>query len=133
MGGAYPKITNTPLYRLYWTGWKAVIPVNRVTKDGNGVLEMLEKDIVNQIMRYLKTMPGCFAWKQHGGQFGTAGLPDIILCLNGRFVALEVKTPSGKLTKLQESTLTKIKDAKGEAYKVTSLQEVKEILENLNF
>ena len=93
---------------------------------------MLEKDIVNQIMRYLKTVPDCFAWKQHGGQFGTAGLPDIILCLNGRFMAFEVKTPSGKLTKLQESTLRKINAAKGKAYKVTSLQEVKEILQNLN-
>ncbi|MCL1964923.1 MAG: VRR-NUC domain-containing protein [Firmicutes bacterium] len=93
---------------------------------------MLEKDITNQIMRYLKTVPNCFCWKQHGGQFGTAGLPDIILCLNGRFVAFEVKTETGKLTKLQESTIQKIKAAKGEAFKVTSLQEVKETIQNLN-
>lgn len=37
---------------------------------------MHEKDIVAAIMRYLKTVPECFAWKQHGGQFGKAGLPD---------------------------------------------------------
>ena len=93
---------------------------------------MLEKNIVNQIMRYLKTVPCCFAWKQHGGQFGTAGMPDIVFCLNGRFVAFEVKTPTGKLTKLQESTLARIRKANGNAYKVTSLQEVKEILQKLN-
>ena len=93
---------------------------------------MLERNIVTAIMRYLKTVPGCFCWKTHGGQFGTAGIPDIIICLHGRFVAMEVKTPTGKLTKLQESTLQKIKDAKGIAYKVTSLQEVKEIVKNLN-
>jgi hypothetical protein len=93
---------------------------------------MLEKDIVKQIMRYLKTLPECFCWKQHGGQYGTAGLPDVILCYHGRFVAFEVKTPSGKLTKLQEITLNKINASKGYAYKVTSLQEVKEILKNLN-
>ncbi len=93
---------------------------------------MLEKDIVNQIMRYLKTVPECFAWKTHGGMYGTAGLPDIIACVSGRFVALEVKTPSGKLTTLQESTLRKINAAKGFAYKVTSLQEVKGIIQNLN-
>lgn len=93
---------------------------------------MLEKDIVNQIMGYLKTVPGCFCWKQHGGQYGTAGLPDIIACINGRFVAFEVKTPTGKLTKLQESTLLRIKKAQGIALKVTSLQEVREILKNLN-
>ena len=92
---------------------------------------MLEKDIVNQIMQYLKTLPFCFCWKQHGGQFGTAGIPDIIVCYNGKFVAFEVKTETGKLTMLQESTLRKINAAKGNAYKVTSLQEVKEIIKNL--
>jgi len=93
---------------------------------------MLEKDITAAIMRYLKTVPDCFCWKQHGGQFGTAGLPDIICCLNGRFVAFEVKQPSGKLTKIQEHTIQKIHRAKGEAFKVTSVDEVKEIIKNLN-
>ncbi|MCL2818033.1 MAG: VRR-NUC domain-containing protein [Clostridiales bacterium] len=94
---------------------------------------MLEKDITNQIIKYLKTVPNCFCWKQHGGQFGTAGIPDIICCLHGRFVAFEVKTEAGKLTKLQETTIQKIQRAKGEAFKVTSLTEVKEILKNLIF
>ena len=93
---------------------------------------MLERNIVAAIMRYLKTVPHCFCWKTHGGMYGTAGMPDIIICLNGRFVALEVKTPTGKLTKIQESTLKRIKDAKGNAYKVTSLQDVKEIVDTLN-
>jgi Holliday junction resolvase len=92
---------------------------------------VLERDIVSRIMRYLKGIPGCFCWKEHGGQYGTAGLPDIIACINGRFVAFEVKTPSGKLTKLQESMIAKIKAAKGEAFKVTSLQDVEVIIKNL--
>lgn len=92
---------------------------------------MLEKDIVTAIMRYLKTVPMCFAWKEHGGMYGTAGIPDIICCYRGRFVAFEVKVPSGKLTKIQEITITKIKAAKGEAYKVTSVEEVKSILDSL--
>jgi penicillin-binding protein-related factor A (putative recombinase) len=93
---------------------------------------MLEKDIVNAITRYLKTVPECFFFKAHGGMYGTAGLPDIICCYRGRFVAFEVKTETGKLTTLQESTLKRINAAKGNAYKVTTLQEVKEILQNLN-
>ena len=92
---------------------------------------MLEKDITAAIMRYLKTVPSCFAWKEHGGMYGTAGLPDIICCISGRFVAFEVKTSSGKLTKLQEVTITKIRAAKGEAYKVTSIEDVQSILETL--
>ena len=92
---------------------------------------MLEKDIVSAIMRHLKTVPCCFAWKEHGGMYGTAGLPDIICCFKGRFVAFEVKTPSGKLTKLQEITIQKIRAAKGEAFKVTSVEDVKTILDTL--
>lgn len=92
---------------------------------------MLEKDIVNSIMKHLKSVPTCFAWKEHGGMYGTAGIPDIIACIGGRFIAFEVKTKSGKLTKLQENTIRSIKEAKGQAYKVTSLREVKSILEHL--
>jgi hypothetical protein len=92
---------------------------------------MTEKEIVTAIMRYLKTVPQAFCWKEHGGMYGTAGLPDIICCIKGRFIAFEVKQPSGKLTKLQEVTIAKIKAAKGEAFKVTSVGDVKLILENL--
>ena len=92
---------------------------------------MLEKDIVKSILKYLKTVPNCFSWKEHGGMYGTAGNPDIICCYCGRFVAFEVKTETGKLTKLQESTIRKIKEAKGHAFKVTSVEEVKQILEHM--
>jgi len=92
---------------------------------------MLEKDITAAIQRYLKTVPHCFFFKEHGGQYGTAGLPDIICCYRGRFVAFEVKAPSGKPSKLQEITITKIKAAKGEAFIVRSVEEVKKILESL--
>lgn len=94
-------------------------------------LDMAEKEIVAAILSYLKTVPYCFAWKEHGGMYGTAGIPDIICCIKGRFVAFEVKTDSGRLTKLQEAMIRKIKDAKGKAYKVTSIKEVKQILDGL--
>lgn len=92
---------------------------------------MPEKEIVKAILKYLKTVPYCFAWKEHGGLYGTAGIPDIIACIGSKFIAFEVKNPSGKLTKLQEITIQKIKDAKGKAYKVISVQEVKQIINNL--
>ena len=92
---------------------------------------MLEKDIVAAIMRHLKSVPMCFAWKEHGGMYGTAGLPDIICCYRGRFLAFEVKVPGNKLPKLQEIMITKIEAAKGKAYKVTSVEEVKVILDSL--
>ncbi|MCR4437085.1 MAG: VRR-NUC domain-containing protein [Eubacteriales bacterium] len=92
---------------------------------------MTEKEITSAIMRYLKFVPECFCWKEHGGMYDTAGLPDIICCIKGRFVAFEVKTASGRLTKLQEAAMRKIKAAKGEAFKVTSVGDVKVILDAL--
>ena len=42
-----------------------------------------EADIVRAILRYLKTVPNCFCWKEHGGMYGTAGIPDVIACIGG--------------------------------------------------
>jgi hypothetical protein len=98
---------------------------------------MLERALTDKILRYLKAQPACYCWKQHGGQFGTSGLPDIICCVHGHFVAFEVKRPAGdshqagKLTKLQEIAIAKIQAAGGIAVTVTSLTEVQYIVENL--
>ncbi len=92
---------------------------------------MKEKDIVAAILRLLKKTPACFAWKEHGGMYGTAGIPDVIACVGGRFMAFEVKVPGGKLTKLQEITIQKIRDAKGQAFMVTSAAEVAAILKDM--
>ena len=89
---------------------------------------MAEKEIAAKILRYLKTVPMCFAWKEHGGMYGTAGIPDIIACVNGRFFALEVKTPDGKATKLQDATIRKILAAGGTVSVVRSVDEVRAVI-----
>ena len=86
---------------------------------------MKESDIVKAIMKYLKTVPGCFCWKEHGGMYGTAGIPDIIACINSRFFGFEVKTEDGKPTKLQEATIRKILAAGSTALVVRSVDEVR--------
>mgnify|MGYP007129820645 FL=1 len=85
-----------------------------------------EADIVRAILRYLKTVPNCFCWKEHGGMYGTAGIPD-----GGRFFAFEVKTEKGKATALQESALRKIQKCGGNAAIVRSVEEVKRMLEEI--
>ena len=92
---------------------------------------MKEKDIIAAIKAHLKTIPNCYSYKNHGGQFGQAGLPDLIVCLNGRFVAFEVKTDIGKLTPLQAVAIRKIKEAGGVAEVVRSLAEAKAVIERL--
>ena len=90
---------------------------------------MAEADIVRSIQRYLKTVPRCFFWKEHGGMYGTAGIPDIIACINGRFFGFEVKTATGKTTGLQDAAIRKINEAGGTAVIVRSVAEVKTVLE----
>lgn len=90
---------------------------------------MKENDIVKAILKYLKTVPHCFAWKEHGGMYGTAGIPDIIACIDGGFYAFEVKTDTGKTTALQDATIKKILSAGGTSMVVRSVDEVRSIVE----
>ena len=89
---------------------------------------MQEKEIVNRIKDYLKGLTDCFFFKEHGGRFGTAGLPDLIVCYKGRFVALEVKTETGRLTVLQAITLKRIEKAGGIAKAVRSVDEARAVI-----
>ena len=93
---------------------------------------MNESDIVKAIMKYLKSVPQCFCWKEHGGMYGTAGIPDIIACINGHFCGFEVKTDVGNPTKLQEATIRKILAAGGTAVVVRSVDEVKAVVNGIN-
>ena len=52
----------------------------------------------------------------HG--FGRSGVPDIICCMNGIFVAIECKAGKGKTTALQDRELKRIKENKGIAFVV---------------
>lgn len=92
---------------------------------------MKESDIVKKILKYLKTVEGCFFWKEHGGMYGTAGIPDIICCYRGRFIGFEVKTDIGEPTKLQLLAIRKIKAARGIALVVRSVEEVKAVIEDI--
>lgn len=102
-----------------------VFHVFQVLKIRRFLEQMKETDIVKAIMKYLRTVPGCFCWKEHGGMYGTAGIPDIIACIDGHFFGFEVKTDIGKPTKLQEATIRKILAAGGTALVVRSVDEVR--------
>lgn len=90
---------------------------------------MKESDLVKKIKEYLSTVEGCFYWKEHGGAYGTAGIPDIIVCYKGRFIAFECKVGTNKPTVLQAITIKKILKAGGYALVVRTVGEVREIIE----
>ena len=89
---------------------------------------MRESDIVRAVLTHLRSLSRCFCWKEHCGMYGTAGIPDIIACIDGRFYGFEVKTEKGKVTKLQEATLRKIQKAGGVAAVVRSVEDVDAVL-----
>ena len=69
-----------------------------------------------------------FFWKEHGGSYGTSGIPDIICCYKGRFLGLEAKQPGSKLTALQRRALEKINAAGGIGRRVESVDDVKAVI-----
>ena len=90
---------------------------------------MLERDIVAAIKRYLASLGSdVFYFKEHGGPYGTAGVPDIICCYKGRFLGLEAKLPGGKLSELQSRAISKILRAGGLAGRVESVEDVKALI-----
>lgn len=93
---------------------------------------MREADIVRSILKHLKSLDGCFCWKEHGGPYGTSGIPDIICCYRGRFLGFEVKTETGKPTRLQQAVIRKINRAGGTALIVRSLEDVKAALADID-
>lgn len=56
--------------------------------------EQSEKAIVKKIRKALQRSVGGFWFKVHGGPFQMAGLPDLLGCVQGRFIGIEVKRPS---------------------------------------
>lgn len=84
-----------------------------------------EKAIVKQITEFLKKQPSVWHVKWPAGPRGRAGVPDIICCIRGRFVAFEVKRPTiGKVSPTQERELKAIEKARGFAYVVTNVVQV---------
>ena len=59
-----------------------------------------EAKVGKKIREYL-TAHGAFVFKVHGGPTMMAGLPDLIACVDGRFVGIEVKMPGNKPSKRQ--------------------------------
>lgn len=92
----------------------------------------LETKVTKSIMAYLKER-GVWHFKVAGGPMQQRGVPDIICCVGGMFVALEVKRPElGRLTDLQALTIERIRESGGVAEVVTSVEEAAAVLDGLS-
>ena len=64
-----------------------------------------------KVRRKLKTLKN--TWFTSVQQKSISGTPDIIMCVNGKFVALELKTNEGKLSKIQGYNIEQINSSEG--------------------
>ena len=73
---------------------------------------MKEKEFETKIKKFLDAQ-NCYYRKIWGGGFQVAGLPDLLICCNGFFVAVEIKSEKGKPTELQLHNIAEINNAGG--------------------
>lgn len=100
------------------------------------VLQMgAEKQFENKVKKYLKDH-GCWYVKywsgrsQNGKKFTKDGIPDLLVCCNGHFMALELKAENGHPSKLQEWNIEQIRNAGGFAMVVypDDFEMIKEVI-----
>ena len=96
---------------------------------------MKESEIQKNILEWLNFQPGTFAFRVNvqgvplHNKSGyrpspLRGVSDILACINGHFVAIEVKTQKGKLSTYQLDFADKIKKSGGSFYTARSLEEI---------
>lgn len=94
-----------------------------------------EAEFQSAVIQYLQIHFGPRFWHiNHLGGLGQrSGIPDILACIGGRFLALEIKSPTGKgrLGPQQQEELEAIRAAGGVAGVVASWEELERLLEEL--
>ena len=89
-----------------------------------------EAKIQEKILVWLRKQ-GHWVVKYPAGVHGTTGTPDILACVMGMFVALEVKAPGGKQTKMQAHQQAEIVKSGGICEVVSSVEDVAEVIKRI--
>jgi Holliday junction resolvase len=74
---------------------------------------------------------GVYYFAPPANGYGRAGIPDLICCYHGRFLAIECKAGRGKTTALQERELASIREHGGTALVIreNNIHELQEYLD----
>lgn len=69
------------------------------------------------------------------GGYGASGVPDFLICIKGRFVAVEAKAGINKPTALQVSNMKRIEDAGGLAIVINehNVDQLETILRGMSY
>ena len=87
------------------------------------------KDAVKKIL----DANGVYYFMPAANGYGRAGIPDIVCCVNGYFLAIECKAGNGKTTLLQNREIARIIRAKGRALVIneTNLNLIQEVFKGI--
>lgn len=91
-----------------------------------------EKNFENKVKKWLKAK-GIYYFKYFGNAYSTAGILDLTLCVNGKFVSVELKAEKGKTSSLQDYNIKKIQESGGIAIvlRPSGFEDFKKIIEDL--
>jgi Holliday junction resolvase len=73
-----------------------------------------ERAVKERVVKVLKKHDAYYFFPATHG-YGRSGVPDIVCCVEGNFLAIECKAGKGKTTTLQEFEIEKIRKAGGTA------------------
>jgi hypothetical protein len=73
---------------------------------------MKESRFQSKVIKWFESIGG-YVVNIWGGGYQRAGIPDLLICYKGRFVALELKTYMGKVHELQRYNISEIHNAGG--------------------
>ena len=88
-----------------------------------------EKKVKDKVVKLLKEAGVYYFYASTHG-FGRSGVPDLVCCLQGKFVGIECKAGKNKPTPLQEKEMAAIRAAGGTTLVVNeeNINDVKELL-----
>lgn len=76
-----------------------------------------EKNFERRIVKALK-QKGAWILKTHGGVMQRSGIPDLLCCVNGMLLCLELKASNGRVSELQKHNICEIRKSGGLAFVV---------------
>ena len=91
-----------------------------------------EKNFEMRIKRFLEDQEAYWV-KYFANAYTKAGIPDLLCCVNGHFVAVEVKAQTGKASPLQIYNCNRIRQTKGIAVVLypSGFEQFKELIHRL--
>ena len=95
-----------------------------------------EAKVKAKVVKQLQAL-GAYYFSPVTGGYGRSGVPDIVACINGRFVGIECKAGKGVTTALQDKNLEAIRQNGGKSFvlnedNVDSLTAVLKVMGMLN-